>query len=395
MSGTTSSTACYVDALGIHSPPFTTILSFLQGQVQGIFGADTVLSNDSADGQILGIFAQAVYDSNSMAVAVYNSYSPATAVGVGLSSVVKINGIARELPTNSSGPALIIGVAGTTITGGIITDPNNNQWALASPTIIPFTGSVTVTATAVLPGALTLPAGSVVRIATPTYGWQSVSIPQDATPGAPLETDPALRLRQTTSTMLPSQGLLDGQTGNLLALAGVTRVQTYENNTDLVDVNGQPPHSVSFVVEGGNLQSIANTIALGKTPGADTYGTTSEIVIDAYGIPHTINFFVPTEVTITATLHLTALAGYSSSIGVLVVNAVVNYISELPIGADVFVTQVIAAAIGGIPVADSLTFNLTSLQMAAGANPLVSADIPILFNQAATASSSTITVLIP
>ena len=75
MSGTTSSTACYVDALGIHSPPFTTILSFLQGQVQGIFGADTVLSNDSADGQILGIFAQAVYDSNSMAVAVYNSYS--------------------------------------------------------------------------------------------------------------------------------------------------------------------------------------------------------------------------------------------------------------------------------------------------------------------------------
>ena len=336
MSGTTSPTACYVDATGIHSPAFTTILGFLQGQVQGIFGSDVVLSNDSADGQILGIFAQAVYDSNCMAVAVYNSYSPATAVGVGLSSVVKINGIARELPTNSSGPALIIGVAGTTITGGIITDQNNNQWALASPTIIPFTGSITVTATAVLPGALTLPAGSVVKIATPTYGWQSVSIPEDATPGAPLETDPALRLRQTTSTMLPSQGLLDGQTGNLLALPGVTRVQTYENNTDLVDANGQPPHSVAFVVEGGDLQTIATTIALGKTPGADTYGTTSEIVIDAYNIPHTINFFVPTEVTITATIHLTALPGYASAIGVEIVNAVVNYISQLPIGADVF-----------------------------------------------------------
>lgn len=395
MSGTTSPTACYVDAFGIHAPPFTTILSYMQGQLQGIFGADLVLSNDSQDGQSLGIFAQAVYDANSMAVAVYNSYSPATAVGVGLSSVVKINGIARELPTNSSGPLLVGGVAGTTITGGIITDPNGNQWALASPTIIPFTGSIIVTATAVLPGALTLAAGTVVKIATPTFNWQSVSVPGDATPGAMLETDPALRVRQTTSTMLPSQALLDGQTGSLLALSGVTRVQTYENNTDITDVNGQPPHSVAFVVEGGDAQTIANTIALKKTPGANTYGTTSEIVIDAYGIPHTIRFFVPTEVVISATIHLTALPGYSSSIGVLIVNSVVNYITLLPIGSDVFLTQVIAAAIAGIPPADAVTFNLTSLQLASGANPLTSADVPILFNQAATASSGTVTVLIP
>ncbi len=395
MSGTTSPTSCYVDATGIHSPSFTSILTYMQGQLQGIFGQDLYLGNDSTDGQALGIFAQAIYDANSMAVAVYNSYSPATAVGVGLSSVVKINGIARELPTNSSGPVLVTGVAGTTITGGIVTDPNSNQWALASPTVIPFTGSIIVTATAVLPGALTLAAGTIVKIATPTYGWQSVTVPGDATPGATLETDPALRLRQTTSTMLPSQGLLDGQTGNLLALPGVTRVQTYENNTDLVDANGQPPHSVAFVVEGGDAQSIANAIARGKTPGADTYGTTSEIVIDAYGIPHTINFFVPTEITITATIHLTALPGYASAIGTEIVNSVVNYISQLPIGADVFQTQVTAAAIRGIPAADALTFNLTSLQMAAGANPLVSADVPILFNAAATASSSTVTVLIP
>jgi hypothetical protein len=162
----TSQTACYVDESGIHSPAFTDILTFLQGKVQSIFGSDVVLSNDSADGQLLGIFAQVIYDTNSMAIAVYNSYSPSTAVGVGLSSVVKINGLSRELPTNSTATVQVIGVAGTTIIGGIVRDANSNQWNLPSPTVIDTTGQAIVTATAAVSGAITTPAGPV-TIATP------------------------------------------------------------------------------------------------------------------------------------------------------------------------------------------------------------------------------------
>jgi hypothetical protein len=128
----TSPTSCYVDETGIHSPAFTDVLSYLQGKVQAIFGSDVYLGNDSADGQLLGIFAQAIYDTNSMAIAVYNSYSPSTAVGVGLSSVVKINGLIAGIPTNSTATVQVIGVAGTIISGGIVRDANSNQWNLPS-----------------------------------------------------------------------------------------------------------------------------------------------------------------------------------------------------------------------------------------------------------------------
>jgi len=393
MSGTTSPTACYVDDTGIHSPAFTDILSYLQGKVQGIFGSDVYLGSDGQDGQLLGIFAQAIYDTNSMATAVYNSYSPSTAVGVGLSSVVKINGLARELPTNSTALCQCIGVAGTVILDGIVRDGSGNQWTLPTVTVIDTTGQATVTATASVAGAITSPAGPV-TIATPILGWQSASFLQSALAGAPLESDPALRARQTVSTMLPSVTAIDGMTGAVFAVNGVTRLRVYENDTSLTDSNGIPSHSVSFVVEGGDTQQIANAIAAHKTPGAGTYGTTSEIVLDAYNIPHTYNFFVVTDVQITVVIHLTALQGFTSTVGNEIVAAVVNYINSVPIGTNVYLTHVIWAALS-IAGTDNTTFNLTSLLMSRGGGAPASADVPIAFNEAAQASSATVSLSIP
>lgn len=393
MSGTTSPTACYVDENGIHAPAFQDILTYLQGKVQGIFGQDVVLSNDSQDGQLLGIFAQAIYDTNSMAIAVYNSYSPATAVGVGLSSVVKINGLARELPTNSTVLLQVVGVAGTTINGGIVRDQNGNQWNVPNGTVVDQTGQATVTATAAVSGAISAAAGPV-TIATQILGWQSASFLQAALAGAPLESDPALRARQTVSTMLPSVTALDGMVGAVSAVNGVTRLQVYENDTSLADSNGVPAHSVSFVVEGGDVQAIANAIAAHKTPGAGTYGTTTETVVDAYGIPHAYNFFVVTDVPVTVVIHLTALLGYTSSVGNEIVQSVVSYINSNPIGSNVYLTQVIWAALS-IAGVDNRSFNLTSLLMSRGGASPVAADVAIAFNEASQASSATVTLSIP
>jgi uncharacterized phage protein gp47/JayE len=389
----TSPTSCYVDETGIHSPAFTDVLSYLQGKVQAIFGSDVYLGNDSADGQLLGIFAQAIYDTNSMAVAVYNSYSPSTAVGVGLSSVVKINGLSRELPTNSAATVQVIGVAGTIISGGIVRDANSNQWNLPSPTTIDTTGQAIVTAVAAVAGAITAPAGPV-TIATPILGWQSASFTVPAIAGAPLESDPALRARQTVSTMLPSVTAIDGMIGAVSAVNGVTRLQVYENDTSLTDSNGVPSHSVAFVVEGGDTQEIANAIAAHKTPGAGTFGTTSEIVVDAYGVPHTYRFFVVSEVQITVVIHLAALQGYTSAVGNEVVSAVVNYINSIPIGTNVYLTHVIWAALS-IAGTDNKTFNLTSLLMSRGGGAPASGDVPIAFNEAAQASTATVSLSIP
>ncbi|MBR8380701.1 hypothetical protein KDW20_33520, partial [Burkholderia cenocepacia] len=113
-----------IDANGISAPTFADILTFLKTQYQAIYGPDVYLEADSQDGQLIAVFAKAMSDVNSVCVGVYNSFSPATAVGAALSSNVKINGIARAVASYSSADLLIVGQTGTTISNGIAKDSN-------------------------------------------------------------------------------------------------------------------------------------------------------------------------------------------------------------------------------------------------------------------------------
>ena len=90
-----------ITGAGISVPTYADILSSLQASVRQIYGEDIYVEPDSMDGQLLAIMAQAIYDCGQTAVAVYNSFSPQTAFGAGLSSVVKINHLARAIATNS------------------------------------------------------------------------------------------------------------------------------------------------------------------------------------------------------------------------------------------------------------------------------------------------------
>ena len=78
---------------------------------QAIFGADIYLGSDSQDGQYISIFALAAFDCCQIAQAVYNSFSPLTAIGKALSTQVKINGIARDVATYSSVDLYLVGQA--------------------------------------------------------------------------------------------------------------------------------------------------------------------------------------------------------------------------------------------------------------------------------------------
>lgn len=317
-----SSTAPIIDASGISAPSYADVLAYLQQQYRSIYGADVYLGNDSQDGQFLGVLALAISDANAATIAAYNSFSPLTGQGNGLSSNVKINGIARAVATNSQVDLKVVGQAGTVITQGIARDVAGYTWALPTTVTIPPAGEVTVTATCTEMGDITAGVGQVNVIATPTRGWQSVTNLSAADPGAPVETDSALRQRQQISVALPSRTVLEGTSGAVANIAGVTRLATYENDTNATDSNGIPAHSISLVVEGGDAAAIAQAIADKKTPGTGTYGATSQTVTDVYGRPLTIRFYRPTYQALTVAVTLKALAGYSTTTGAAVQQAV-------------------------------------------------------------------------
>ena len=249
-----------VNAQGIHAPSYAEILEYFTAQAKTIFGSDINLDADTQDGQLLAIFASAINDVNSQAIATYNQFNPNTAVGVGLDSAVKTNGIKRNVATHSTVDLVIVGQAGTTINNGVVSDSFGNNWLLPTQVIIPNNGQITVTAKSENVGVVDALPNSITTIKTPTRGWQTVTNPQTAVSGVPVETDESLRKRQNASTAMASQSVWEGILSTVANLDGVTQVSGIRNDSNETSSDGIPPHSIAVVVEGGDAQGIAKAI---------------------------------------------------------------------------------------------------------------------------------------
>lgn len=370
----------YIDGTGYHFADYPAFLTWIQDQYRAIYGADVYLEPDSQDGQFLAIVAKAIYDTAAMGGAVFNSFSPTTAQGIGLSRLVKINGLNRRSPTYSTVDLTVVGQAGTTITNGVAIDTLDQKWNLPSPTVIPGGGSIVVTATAQEAGAVQAASGTVNRIFTPTRGWQSVTNASAATAGVPVETDAELRVRQALSTANPSHTVFDGTIGAVANLDGVIEVSGYENDTGSTDGNGIPAHSISCVVLGGDVTEICETILLHKTPGCGTYGDTSQVVTDPKGIPVNISFERPVSVPIEVQITISTNAGWTTSYEDQIKDAIAASINALGIGNDVLYTKLfIAAYLTGTPAFG--TFDIVSIEISRDGDPVAPANVDIAWNE--------------
>lgn len=368
-----------ITSTGISAPTYDDIFASLQASYQAIYGSDIYIDPDSQDGQFLAIFAKAINDNNALAIAVYNAFSPATAQGIGLSRMVKINGIQRLVPTNSMVDVTIVGDPGTTITNGNIQDKNGNIWLLPASVVIPSPqDQIDVTAICATPGAVTAPAGTINIIATPTRGWDSVTNALDAIPGNPLESDATLRRRQSVSTALPALSVLDAIIGQVANLPGVVALRGYENDTGVPDINGIPAHTVCMVVKGGDPIQIAHVIALTKTPGTGTFGTTREVIIDPEGVPNFIKFQRPIEKRLSATVYITAGANYLSNTGSLIQQQLSDYVTSVGIGNNVPWWRLFGAS--DVPVLDQ-SYDVTNITIGVAGGVQSNTDVPVLFNE--------------
>ena len=386
----TSRVAPTISTTGISAPAFSDILAYLTEQYQSIFGADVYLGNDSQDGQLLAIFASSLSDCCSAVIAAYNSFSPLTAQGVGLSTVVKINGLRKLVATSSVCSVTVTGVSGTVINNGLAIDTNGEIWALPPTVTIPSGGSIIVTATCATPGAITASAATITGIKTPTFGWQTVTNAIAAAPGNSVETDAALRARQSRSVSLPSVTVFDGIVAALANLSGVTRAGGVENNTNGTSSGGVPARSSAFVVEGGVQASIVQQIGLKLPPGAMTYGGTSATYTSPAGSTRTIEYSAPTESTISVALTIKQLTGWSTAIEPVIAAAIANYLNSLPIGTNVSYTQLFVPAYAALAQYPG-TYLITAMTTAKGAGSPGTADIAIAWNEAAVGNTTNVT----
>lgn len=418
---------CTIDAFGIHRPSLGACLAYFAGVYSGIYGSDIDIDGDTQDGQALGVLSTALDDVNSSTVNSYNSFSPTYAQGVGLSSLVKLNGLEREVPSFSTVAVNIIGQAFTEIAAGIVFD-GANSWTLPVDVEIPIGGEVPVTLTCQTLGAIVLPqgqgAGFQFTIQTQILGWQFCTATASAEPGLPVELDPQLRIRQSNSTATPSQTVLAGLVGQLLEVPGVVAVQPYENDTSLPDVNEQPGNTIALVVNGGNAKAIVNTIGINKGPGVNTFGTLQGTYVDAYGIGHLINYFTPNFRPVFFSLQIRALTGYTTDVATMIAQALAAWVGSaqnaqvgaLGIGQNLLLNRAnvpanlagpwaLAAAQLANPsaaqstllanlAAAALTYEIVSLQVAVGNGTAALVDLTAAFTDQFTNDATTTTVTV-
>ena len=377
---------------GIQAPSYAEILEYFQSQARNTFGQDANIDADTQDGQLIAIFALALSDVNAQAIATYNQFNPNTAVGVGLDSAVKTNGISRHTATNSTVDLVLIGQAGTVITNGVATDDNENRWLLPDQVIIPVSGEITVTATAEEVGAIEASPNTITQIGTPTLGWQSVNNPTSATVGVAVETDVELRQRQSRSTELPSVSLWEGIIASLLNLEGVTRVSGVKNDEDATSDEGVPGHTIAMIVDGGDVDEIGKTIFLKKGEGVGTFGTTQTTYIDTYGFPNVIKFSRPTIVNAYVTLTITPSSTYISTVADEIKQRIADYINSLAIGESVNIARVLSSAVKDCTTGVDDRFDVTAIVMGEASGSQTAASIPIEWNEAATCDVENITV---
>jgi uncharacterized phage protein gp47/JayE len=387
--------AAKITATGIAVPNYPDLFAQLKNAMQEIFGVDIDLDPDSQDGEAIAIFAQAVFDLNNLIVDAYNSFSPATAQGVGLSNVVKINGLRRLISTRSTAVVRLVGEVGTVIDGGVIGDnlSLNTVWDLPDEVVIPIEGQIDVTATCRAEGATTAAVGSLTQILTPTRGWQTVTNSVAATPGDPVEPDATLRRRQARSTSKPAQTILEAIYADLADLAGVERLRIYENDGDTFNDDGLPPHTICAVIDGGIAQEIGDTIAAKKPPGGGTFGNVNVLTVDQKGVPDRIFYQELIRVPVAVRVNITALAGFVSTTEDSIKQSVADFINGLDIGEDSYQTRLFGPAnLNGSALAAS--YVVTAITQSRDGGSFISGNLSMSFKEAATCSADDVEVTV-
>lgn len=217
---------------------------------------------------------------------------------------------------------------------------------IVSPGVYQGLGSMTATISGTVPKA---PAETLTLFENTVAGVSRTLNVSDATRGANVETDAAVKIRREKSLAAFGGGTEAAIRSKVLDIDEVSSCRVYENDTLVTDAYGRPGKSFeTFVLQKAEIgggspsadidQLVANVIYQNKSLGIQTYGTLTYLVVDTGGFTRTVKFSRPTSVPIYLIWELSVNAGVFPVDGAtLIGNDVVVYGNNLGQGQDVII----------------------------------------------------------
>lgn len=354
---------------GFNRKRTTQILDELNAAHKTIFGDNFNVSPDSPDGQVNAIIAESLGNLWEIAELAYNAFNPSAANGNVLSNLVQLNRIVRKAAASTVVQSVdITGTNGTVIpAGSIVSTTDGIEGTTDTEVTINGAGAAIVNVTITETGPIEIAIGTLTNIDTPITGWATVNNPFAGIQGTDEETDVELRSRRSKSTALEAASIIDSIRGEILEQELVEKAVVLENTTLVTDGEGLPGKSFRAVVLGGTDADIAQAIFSRAPTGIRPDGTEIIEVLDSAGLPHTIRFSRPTEITIYVVVNITGLGTFPSNGDELVAQAIVDYANgelvdgrEFSLGDDIIHSE-LYTPINTIPggTVDSLYINTT------------------------------------
>lgn len=224
-------------------------------------------------------------------------------------------------------------------------DVNTTNALVLSENLTTETVTTIITFGTVETGNILLPTGIVTNIVKADAGLLSVTNISGYIAGHSEESDSEFRRSYADKIFNRSSMMLESIRSAILNnVAGVVSVAPYENNTNAVDEDGRPPHSIEIVVDGGSQTDIAQQILAKKAGGICTYGDTSVVLPGEYDEDITIRFSRPTIVYIWFHIQLTLDESGSlpSDYETILKNIVLENMNKLGSGDDVYPQEFIS-----------------------------------------------------
>lgn len=305
----------YIGKNGLVIQDLQAIKEDLTKQYNKIYGAnlDINLEQNSSDGQLINIAAQAKMDILNLFTQYYNNLDPDRVVGIPQQILYKLNGLTIKAYTYSYCYVDVVITASVTLqglddniesadgTGYTVRDTNGVRWILAeSQNLTPGTYSLNFRAADL--GEVKSAPNTITIMETIQRGVASVNNPAaNYLTGGRGETSAEFKIRRNKSMNIPSQGFDEAIISQMLALNDVSQCKVYDNRDDTTDENGIPAHGVWIIVYGGTEEEIGNVIYHNIPPGIPMKGVQSvqvpraidgELIEVNYDIAHSTPLYI-------------------------------------------------------------------------------------------------------
>lgn len=267
-----------------------------------------------------------------------------------------------------------------------------------TPANIAITQAVTVAASCTVDGPTAALANTIRTLAAAISGIVGVINEFDAEVGRNDETDAELRARWQDRLTIAGLATPDRIRAAVLAVDAVSFVRVFENESDVVDLDGRPPHCFQVVVLGGVDNAIAQAIWNAKPAGILSYGTNaSGTAVDSLGTSHTVDFQRPTVRYLWLNIVITEGEGFpqTGTPATAIQEAIVAWCdANLTVGSDLYRIQIAGVCTATIPGIASITITTDDTPTSGGPPVYTAADIVVDDDEILIADSTRIAITI-